>query len=206
MFALTDRIREVWPVSDEDAGSIGRLLNLRYGADLPAGELFPIAVREAARVLASAKDEAVEVEFAVSEYQSQHIDIWEITTHPLIFEAAASCHFRTGYVKLVGQKEVVREMAVKHMGYDPEEADAVIEGREYVPLEQEELDKVIEADDDSDDGGDFECQCCGRLWHEENLNPVQDLLQRVDPGEPLPAGECPVCGAVCHQIEEQSDQ
>lgn len=43
-----------------------------------------------------------------------------------------------------------------------------------------------------------ECQNCRRLWDEGDLNEVEDLSLRVSPGEPVPYGECPECGAVCH--------
>ena len=48
----------------------------------------------------------------------------------------------------------------------------------------------------------FECQNCGDLWTEKELNEVQDVLQRVAPGEKMPYGECPDCGAVCHKWEK----
>jgi hypothetical protein len=44
----------------------------------------------------------------------------------------------------------------------------------------------------------FECQNCGAVWPEHELLEVKDVLERVAPGEPMPAGECPKCGAVCH--------
>jgi hypothetical protein len=43
-----------------------------------------------------------------------------------------------------------------------------------------------------------ECQNCGESWHIDHLKDAQDLAQRVAPGEPMPAGECPACGALCH--------
>ena len=43
-----------------------------------------------------------------------------------------------------------------------------------------------------------ECQNCEQLWPESLLNEVEDLSMRVAPGEPMPSGECPACGAVCH--------
>ena len=44
------------------------------------------------------------------------------------------------------------------------------------------------------------CENCGECWLEEELNEVEDLALRVAPGEPMPSGECPDCGAVCHAI------
>lgn len=42
-----------------------------------------------------------------------------------------------------------------------------------------------------------ECQDCGHLWPLDLLNDLQDPLQRVLPGDEMPAGECPECGAAC---------
>ncbi len=50
----------------------------------------------------------------------------------------------------------------------------------------------------------YECQNCPKRWKMgELINPIPDLEQRVAPGEPMPAGECPDedCGAVCHVID-----
>jgi len=41
------------------------------------------------------------------------------------------------------------------------------------------------------------CQDCGRLWDEADLKELKDVFQRVLPGEPMPSGECPSCGAAC---------
>lgn len=46
-----------------------------------------------------------------------------------------------------------------------------------------------------------ECQNCGEAWHIDHVKEAQDLAQRVSPGEILPAGECPSCGALCHLWE-----
>ena len=48
---------------------------------------------------------------------------------------------------------------------------------------------------------DQQCQNCERRFAEDELiNPIPDLCQRVAPGEPMPSGECPACGAVCHPM------
>lgn len=44
------------------------------------------------------------------------------------------------------------------------------------------------------------CQDCTRVCAEENLEEIQDLSIRVDAGEPMPAGQCPACGALCQLI------
>ena len=47
-----------------------------------------------------------------------------------------------------------------------------------------------------------QCQNCDRLFKEDELiNPIPDLEQRVAPGEIMPSGECPACGAVCHTVK-----
>ena len=42
------------------------------------------------------------------------------------------------------------------------------------------------------------CQNCDARWTENDLLPICDLEDRVFPGEIMPSGECPDCGAVCH--------
>lgn len=50
-----------------------------------------------------------------------------------------------------------------------------------------------------------ECQDCRRLIDDELVVPIPDLEQRVAPGEPMPSGECPHCGAVCHPTDERPE-
>lgn len=45
------------------------------------------------------------------------------------------------------------------------------------------------------------CGDCGKTWIEEELKPIKHLEQRVAPGEEMPSGECPDCGALCHASE-----
>ena len=53
------------------------------------------------------------------------------------------------------------------------------------------------------DGAELqECQNCGMRWAEDDLRVVRNLTMRVLPGEPMPSGECPECGALCHAVEE----
>ena len=50
----------------------------------------------------------------------------------------------------------------------------------------------------------YQCQDCCGLWDEEDLKlDIPHLYERVSPGEPMPAGECPGCGALCHKYEEK---
>ena len=47
----------------------------------------------------------------------------------------------------------------------------------------------------------FECDNCFKKWGEGDLVvPAPHLEQRVGPGEFMPAGECPDCGAFCHEV------
>jgi hypothetical protein len=47
------------------------------------------------------------------------------------------------------------------------------------------------------------CACPNCDWRglESFLKPIKDADQRVAPGEPMPNGECPHCGALCHEEE-----
>lgn len=42
------------------------------------------------------------------------------------------------------------------------------------------------------------CEDCESHWQESELKPIQDIHERVAPGERMPSGECPSCGALCH--------
>ena len=46
-----------------------------------------------------------------------------------------------------------------------------------------------------------ECQNCEAINPASKLRPIEDIHQRVEPGEPMPSGECPECGALCHELE-----
>lgn len=41
------------------------------------------------------------------------------------------------------------------------------------------------------------CQNCGKRWNTSELHEIKHLWERVDPGEPMPSGQCPECGALC---------
>ena len=50
------------------------------------------------------------------------------------------------------------------------------------------------------DGGQ-DCYSCGNCftdWVFADLNDIANLLERVDVGGEVPAGECPECGALCY--------
>lgn len=43
------------------------------------------------------------------------------------------------------------------------------------------------------------CYCQDCLWEgeEADCNSIDDIFERVAPGEPMPCGQCPLCGALC---------
>jgi hypothetical protein len=48
------------------------------------------------------------------------------------------------------------------------------------------------------------CQACNRLYVDEGMVPLKklkNLLERITPGEQVPSGECPDCGAFCHIVD-----
>lgn len=53
---------------------------------------------------------------------------------------------------------------------------------------------------DNDTDG-YRCQNCNAVYGGEgDLKNAEDLAERLSPGEIVPAGECPVCGALCHPV------
>jgi hypothetical protein len=46
------------------------------------------------------------------------------------------------------------------------------------------------------------CQDCDWRGPDEDLREIKDLHQRVEPGEPMPSGECPACGALCQPTDD----
>lgn len=48
-----------------------------------------------------------------------------------------------------------------------------------------------------------QCQGCAAIRRADNLHVIDpvSLPERVAPGEVMPAGECPDCGAVAHVVE-----
>jgi hypothetical protein len=47
------------------------------------------------------------------------------------------------------------------------------------------------------------CQNCSTLYREDELDAIDDVLERVAPGETMPWGQCPDagCAAVCYPVE-----
>jgi endogenous inhibitor of DNA gyrase (YacG/DUF329 family) len=53
------------------------------------------------------------------------------------------------------------------------------------------------------------CPNCQKVMRRESqlrcvFPDIPDLLQRISPGEEVPIGECPDCGALVHVVEKQS--
>jgi hypothetical protein len=49
------------------------------------------------------------------------------------------------------------------------------------------------------------CQNCLKTFREDQLAEItHGFWERVSPGEIIPSGECPECGALCHPIAEES--
>ncbi|QNL30605.1 hypothetical protein SEA_SPEEDDEMON_1550 [Gordonia phage SpeedDemon] len=46
----------------------------------------------------------------------------------------------------------------------------------------------------------FECQdCLARFASVDDLELIDNVFQRVEPGDPMPHGQCPDCGALVHK-------
>lgn len=45
------------------------------------------------------------------------------------------------------------------------------------------------------------CQNCEWTGSRDELCAIKDIGERVAPGEPMPAGECPDCGALAHEVD-----
>lgn len=48
------------------------------------------------------------------------------------------------------------------------------------------------------------CFCANCDWQGDvdQVKPIQDITQRIDPGGTVPAGECPECGALCYLADD----
>lgn len=47
-----------------------------------------------------------------------------------------------------------------------------------------------------------ECQNCSKTWADDELKTyIHHIQDRVEPGEPMPSGECPECGALCQPMD-----
>lgn len=59
----------------------------------------------------------------------------------------------------------------------------------------------------ADENSDKACECpaCGWTGPEKSTLAISDLDQRIAPGETVPVGECPECGALCHYTEVEKN-
>lgn len=55
---------------------------------------------------------------------------------------------------------------------------------------------------DTELGPRAQCQNCEAIWPESKLLDIEDFYDRVQPGEPMPSGECPLCRSLCQRLEE----
>ena len=51
-----------------------------------------------------------------------------------------------------------------------------------------------------------QCDNCGSIWPDEELNDVRDYFERVKAGEIAPSGECPRCGNLCYPVTLRPSQ
>ncbi len=83
----------------------------------------------------------------------------------------------------------------------PEEGVVIVPGSLNI-----DLDTAAEyADEDHRPDPESECQNCGQRWPFAALKEIQHIHQRVAPGEPMPSGECPDCGALCQPLDPKDD-
>lgn len=68
----------------------------------------------------------------------------------------------------------------------------------FVAVSRESFDEVFDVVEEPEPVS--ACQNCGRQWSESQLHEVRNLFTRVQPGEPMPSGQCPACGSLCHEL------
>ena len=49
--------------------------------------------------------------------------------------------------------------------------------------------------------GRHKCWQCEKVFDADKLLGIEDLTQRIEPGQPFPSGECPECGFLCYPIK-----
>jgi hypothetical protein len=64
----------------------------------------------------------------------------------------------------------------------------------YLPDEEADIEKKAQLEEEAI----YRCQNCDARWTEDDLLPITNIEERVLPGEIMPSGECPGCGALCH--------
>ena len=74
-----------------------------------------------------------------------------------------------------------------------------------VPVHSAECDKCelcVGCCPHPDEKRDSQCGNCDSIWTCDELNKTKDLNQRLTPGDLVPSGECPDCGALCYLLSE----
>lgn len=49
----------------------------------------------------------------------------------------------------------------------------------------------------------YECANCAKRFGLDELQPILKYWERVEAGESEPDGECPECGALCYEAEDE---
>ena len=58
---------------------------------------------------------------------------------------------------------------------------------------------------DAHDGAKVSCGNCDWTGTEDDCNEIEYFSERVTPGETMPAGECPECGALAHLVTDENE-
>lgn len=53
--------------------------------------------------------------------------------------------------------------------------------------------------------GEHRCDNCGIAWTDDELERIEDIENRIDPGSVVPSGECPACGSLCYPEADFSE-
>jgi len=74
--------------------------------------------------------------------------------------------------------------------------------QDHAPKQDQAPSKIVPAGEDL-------CQCanCCEMWREDQLHAIEHWFERCEPGEIIPTGQCPECGALCYWMNgEESDE
>lgn len=105
--------------------------------------------------------------------------------------------------------DTLQEIVVYQDGSDAEGAERIAKFlRETFTIDSDAVaDGTIRHEDDDQDEAEVRCQGCDWTGTEDQVAlqgaMIPDLWQRVEPGEVMPFGECPECGALVHQIAQE---
>ena len=68
--------------------------------------------------------------------------------------------------------------------------------------EAKDLRRIPTGDEPEDKGRPVTCQCCEWKGGENEVRELRDVWERVQPGDVMPAGECPECGMAAMLLVE----